>query len=204
MKIVFWICSLLAICLAHSETLEEKELEEKKFIEQYPEYLVDRIDFKSYRKNQHPLKKFQKFHLLCSVFCPSVNVKKQVETAMQQELEKLGKIVLARIGDFRDFPPTNFLCLKVGNIEDAENKTLPLIRLRLCVETSVDLINTKNNDLILPVWSTNTYVEGNLNDATEADEKLLAAVRKLVDQFIKNYQFANPNQKKPPGFYDFY
>lgn len=203
MKIAFWICSLSAMCLVHSVAFPESRTEERERIAKSdPHFLLDSLDDQYFSKDQHPLKGLQTFNVSCAMTFKPSEIRKQVECLMPEELKKLGKIVNLEIGDFRYGPLPTSIGIEIGNIEDATGKELPLMRVKLYVSTPVDLLQTKNKDVWLIVWSTNTYVEGTLADV--ADEKLLAAMRKLIDQFIKNYQFVNPKQKEKPTFYCYF
>lgn len=203
MRAVFSVLLWALVSLLHAETPAEiKAAEREQAARIDPQHLLDPLDNQSFCEDEHPLKGLHAFTISCHVAERRVQLRKQVGDLMREELKKLGKVVRLEDGDLRGLALRNFLDMGVRNIENSEGKALSVIRVRLSLSTPVNLLRANTKNVNVTVWSTNAYVEGALADI--ADEKILAAVRKLLDQFIRNYRFFNPDQKEPPTFYCYF
>ena len=96
---------------------------------------------------------------------------------------------------------TNHLFLHVGEVLDTEGNRLPLTRINLSLETSVQLYETKL-ETRPRVWSINAFVAGPFEE--KLNEKVISAVQKLIKEFTENYSFANKESRKKPSFYCMY
>ena len=128
------------------------------------------------------------------IFHSEINNK--IKSVIEQELGSLGTVIQAKSKDVNGFGTGNILNIQIGRISQWDGKELPISRATLHIETSV--IISKTHVKSMPrIWSINDFIEMPLN--SKSGDETVKSVRRLLREFIKNYQFANPHQK--PIFY---
>ncbi len=144
----------------------------------------------------NPLEGLNTFAVLPPVSIQNSEVSKKIEALIEKELGSIGTVIKAKPEDLNGFGSGNILNIQVGNVSKWEGGELPFFRVTLNIETPV--LITKTNVKTLPrVWTINDFVDSPFD--IKSEDKSLGAIQKLLKEFVKNYKFANPNQK--PTFY---
>lgn len=131
-----------------------------------------------------------------SILNPEVN--KKIEAVIEKELGRIGTVIKAKAEDVKGFGTGNILNIQIGRISKWNGGELPITRVTLNIETPVVISNTNVNSFPR-VWSINDFLDSPLD--MKSEDETVAAVQKLLKEFVKNYKFANPNQTQKPTFY---
>jgi len=125
-------------------------------------------------------------------------INNKIKSVIKQELGSLGTVIQAKSEDVHGFGSGNILNIQIGRVSKWDGKELPISRVTLNIETSV--IISKTHIKSMPrIWSINDFIEMPLNN--KSGDEAVKSVQRLLREFIKNYQFANPHQTQKPVFY---
>ncbi len=145
-----------------------------------------------------PLEKMTSFSTATFCCLNSEILLKKMEQIYHNELEKLGTVKNITIPDPTGFiASSNILYLTVVKTENIDEKSMPIIKMTLSLNTSVEISSTKV-PCELTIWQRECFL--NQKDV-ENPEKLQATVAYLLDWFGTCYQKANLNTKARPTFY---
>jgi len=192
---------MIPLVVMMTSALCEEKITVKKLLSENPFLRLNHLDVPCFTSANCPLKDIKSFSLTTNF---PVEFKKKMGALIDKELASVGTLVntkemveqgLMMIGS------TNHLFLHVGEVLDTEGNRLPLTRINLSLETSVQLYETKL-ETRPRVWSINAFVAGPFEE--KLNEKVISAVQKLIKEFTENYSFANKESRKKPSFYCMY
>ncbi|PCI76779.1 hypothetical protein COB21_03915 [Candidatus Aerophobetes bacterium] len=128
--------------------------------------------------------------------------------------QKLGKAIAASLKEIGNVAYLNnkqginmqgmgagtMVAIQVASVKTWKGQLLPLYRISLNVETAVTLDKTGMKSFPM-VWSINTFLEN--GSGAHGFDELVNAMHKLLNDFVENYKYANPNQTVKPIFYSY-
>lgn len=135
------------------------------------------------------------FVVLFSTPLKDISIQNVLENSAERALESVGQVVRLKENDIRGFGAGNVLLIQIGNVTEFNEKETLISRLSLSIETPITLEKTGIKTFPM-VWSISEF----LQDAN-SEETLTKATKKLMSNFVQNYQYANRNQVKKPIFY---
>jgi hypothetical protein len=160
-----------------------------------PSLLLNPQDVPIFYEN-NPLTKMVSFTVVTAFPFKNGEMEEKTQQAIHASLKKIGDVVRLSDNDMRGFGAGNILLIQMGNVTDWIGKETPVSRISLSIETSASLSKTGIKTFPI-VWSINTFLQG------ASENNVIAAVQKLMDEFVQSYQYANRDQKKRPVFYSY-
>lgn len=144
--------------------------------------------------NGNPLEGLSAFAVISSCSSQSAEVNRRITEIIAQELGTLGIVIKNKSEE--GFGTGNILHIQIGRVSKWDGKELPISRATLNIESPV-IISKTHVKSVPRIWSINDFIDAPLNNKSE--DEACKAIQRLLREFIKNYRFANPNQK--PLFY---
>lgn len=133
-----------------------------------------------------------------NVFVPRISGCEKIENVIEKELSLIGSVVKLKSEDMRGFGAGVILNIQMGRVCEWNGTELPMLRTTLSLQAFV-VIQKTNLNCFPRVWAINDFVEAPLGSIGE--EKYRDAIKRVISDFSKNYQFSNPDQKRKPTFY---
>ncbi|HEY5235139.1 MAG TPA: hypothetical protein VIJ14_03075 [Rhabdochlamydiaceae bacterium] len=207
-KLPFLVSGLMAasFCLVLPKLSADQPKQGKVVLDQLkdnPAFSLNPMDVPFFQQDDNPLKDMGTFAVVLLMRFDSPEVRKKADALIEKELSGLGRVIKAdqkRI-DLRGVGSRNFLILDSGEVKNSEGKLLPISRVSLRIQTPVTLTKTGINTLP-NVWSINDFFDS--PSEVNSEDKILAALQRLLTEFKSNYNFVNINMSEKPSFYLYY
>lgn len=139
----------------------------------------------------NPLEGLNAFAVLPLYSIKNREIKQKIDTIIEEELKKIGKIEKLNSNNMTGFGMGTLLNIQIEEIDDKQ-----VLRMNLSIECPV-VIESSNIKSNLRIWSINDFA----SLSTSENDKELRLARTLLQQFVENYQFNNSIQVSKPVFY---
>ncbi len=153
-----------------------------------------------------PLQKLKSFAFFAHYDPDQGKNYEKLKKIIVSELEKIGTVVQTKKQDDQEqidvsgFASGTFLTFEIENILTLDEKEVPVMNASLSLSSQVKVKKT-DVSCFANTWATSCFLEGTFNKSPE--KAISKSLQNLLQQFLENYNQANPGQKERPTFYTY-
>lgn len=148
--------------------------------------------------DSNPLTGMKSFTVITSFPSKDIETRKRIQQSIEKPLKVAGEVIHLKDNDMQGFGTGNLLLIQMGNVLGWDGSEMPISRISLSVETATTLDKTGTKTFPM-IWSINTFLQRGVDSNFE--NNLTKAVQKLINDFVRSYQYANKDQSIKPIFY---